>query len=429
MLAASVLFHDGLSHTIPGDPAFANGDRIDLDLASILVVNPTAQVIGPPLTLNDTGGTIGGLLAHPGTTLQIDGGEIRGGPVTGFSDENTPSTGFSVYAGEGVDSLGNLMITAGSIEGGAAGAVVDPAIERIESIAGHAIVVSGPATIMNGLFQGGNATCEGSAGDNVAVSGDALIASANSLLVVQGGSYAGGLAHAANGFYVAGNALAQGGNGLSVIEDQTVTVRGGSFEGGSAWADAGFVSGAATATPGKAVRVADGARVAIYAGSFTTGFAAASSGGSPHNFPPVAALRLDVAGSAFETKITLLGGTFRSDSSLEIPFSSEVASDARVDILGGDLDSGNAIDLRLAHPDVTTTIYANDLELDGNPVANPIVATSGTISGVFVDGQTFSWTFERLNDAPLVVTEPALGLAPGLFALGALARLRKLDRA
>ena len=247
--AAAVLFHDGLSHTIPGDPGFANGDRIDLDLASILVVNPSAQVIGPPLSLNDTGGTIGGLLAHPGTTLQIDGGEIRGGPVTGFSDENTPSTGFGVYAGEGVDSLGNLMITAGSIEGGAVG------------------------------------------------------------------------------------------------------------------------------------------------------------------------------------KVTLLGGTFRGDTSLEIPFSSEVASDARIDILGGDLDSLNAIDLRLAHPDLTTTIYGNDLELDGNPVANPIVATSGTISGVFVNGQTFSWTFERLNGAPLVVPEPALGLVPGLVALAALARFRKLDRA
>ena len=57
------------------------------------------------------------------------------------------------------------------------------------------------STLYTGIFESGDATSEGSHGDNVATSGDILATSPGTILQVYGGTFTAGLAHAANGIY------------------------------------------------------------------------------------------------------------------------------------------------------------------------------------------------------------------------------------
>lgn len=71
--AASVIYSDGLTHTLPGDPAFTDGDWIRLESQSRLVVQTSALVAGA----FDSSGieAFGGpaIATLPGTTVRIAG--------------------------------------------------------------------------------------------------------------------------------------------------------------------------------------------------------------------------------------------------------------------------------------------------------------------------------------------------------------------
>ncbi len=437
--AASVIYSDGLTHTLPGDPAFTDGDWIRLESQSRLVVQASVLVTGSFDTsaIEAFGGPA--IVTAPCATARIGGGEIMGGDAVGILDETTPISGLAATGGAGVD-LGStgaghemgLKATGGAIRGGDASAIVDETIDRVEARGGPGLVLDGgTATLQGSGVGGGDATSEGSYGENVARSGDIATLMPGSILLVQGGTHTAGLAHAANGIYVQGNATAHGGHGLNLSEGATAVVHAGSIESGSAWVDADFVSGDATAIPGNALRADDGTRVAIYGGTFTTGFAATSSSGSPHIVPPVAALRLDVTGSANATYLTILGGTFRGDMSLEIPYTDATPPPGRswpgaeLYLVGGDFDSGGDVDLRLSHPGVfTILITRGTTTVNGNPITLPM-PTSGTISGQLYMDPTFESTYELQNGAILLVPEPMVGLVPGLLTLGTFARFRQ----
>lgn len=159
----------------------------------------------------------------------------------------------------------------GAVRGGDANAIVDDTIDRVEARGGPALFLTGgTATLLGGAFAGGDATSEGSYVDNLASSGDIAALTTDSILLVRGGTYSAGLAHAANGIYITGSTQA--------------------------------------------------------------------------------------------THLTILGGTFRGDMSLEIPYTDATPPagstfpGATVWIVGGDFDSGGDVDLRLAHPGVFTIL-------------------------------------------------------------------------
>jgi hypothetical protein len=128
--------------------------------------------------------------------------------------------------------------------------------------------------------------------------------------------------------------------------------------------------------------------------------------------------------------ITINGGAFAGRHGLQTTGTSPNLSTARINILGGDFVGNLApYDLGLANPDIITTVFGEDFQLNGSPIGfGPLVDVTGTLSGTLADGSDFEWTFQRLNDAPLVlatVPEPT-GLA--LLAIGGAAVLRRTRR-
>ncbi|MEZ4280346.1 MAG: hypothetical protein R3F21_12135 [Myxococcota bacterium] len=428
--AATILFDDGLSHTVPGDPAFTAGDAIVLGASTQLLVGIT-QVDGESFLSNVDVGGGPALMSAATSNTRILGGVLRGGAADAVSDGTTPTSGLVTMAGAGIETFGRLDFPFGTVTGGATLASVSPAIDRVEANGGAGIVSRPGALSRVGAIEGvggGSARAGGASGENLAYGGASIVAEGGTRLVLPRGRFEGGSAWADNGLSSIGSATAEGGPAVSVLASAVFAINGGEFTSGAARADAGFVAGTATATSGPALRIESGARGAIYGGDFSTGVATASANAAtPPVFPPAAALRVDV-GDGEGAGITLIGGRFRGDGAIEIPWTPAGGS-GYVQIFYADLDSTGAVDLRLAHPGVRTILWANDVAVDGVPVVGDMItATAGTITGDGFLGGPIEWTFERLNDAPLeiVAPEPAGPLFPGVVTLVALVGRRRV---
>lgn len=320
-------------------------------------------------------------------------------------------------------------MSGGAVRGGTGIADVDPSIERAVAFGGSGLALSSAfATLEGGHIASGAAHSGGAWLENETGTAEAVRVWSGSLLHLRDATIAAGEAHSENHFWLEGNALANGGPGIGVSAGATALLDGGIVLGGNANAQAGSVTGSALAQPGCALKVEDGSRITIRNGTYSAGTGATSAAaGQLAEIAPTAAIEYAVTGSALPSRLTVFGGTFRGDHALRIAASEASSGDARVDILGGDLDSAGSVDLDLAHPFVTTNLYGFDIALDGTPISSgPVTATSGTLTGTLQLGGAFAWTFERRNGAPLEVSvpEPASGLAAGLIGLAALARGR-----
>lgn len=145
--ATMIELDDGLAHSIPGDPAFADGDAITLSNASRLALETPAVVAGA----DDLTGTqrIGGpaLTTAPGTTAMIRGGTIEGGLATA-SFQGTPATSPVAVGGAGIDQGGVLTLESGVVAGGTATALAVPTASRSEADGGPALVATSGLVVL-----------------------------------------------------------------------------------------------------------------------------------------------------------------------------------------------------------------------------------------------------------------------------------------
>lgn len=427
--AAPVFFTDGAAHAVPGDPAFADDDWIILNGGSTLAVAAPARITGEASTAIDTAFGGDALTSAADSAVRITGGQITGGAATGLLDPASPIAGVVAFGGYAIDSGGNVSFEAGTIRGGAAEVIVDPTVDRATALSGAGLQIGvATATIEAGLVESGSALAGGGAFENEANTDDALYVGSDAFLHLHDGVIRAGMARVENDVWPQGDALAIGGAALRARDGSRVLIEGGALGGGDAFANAGFLAGAARSLPGRSLVLEDGGHVVIRGGSFTVGVGATSAAaGELAEIVPPAALDLDVTGASRPARLILFGGTYRGGASLRVARTDAVPADAAIEIFGGDLDSPNAVDLDLAHPFVTTRVYGSAFALDGIPLSSgAIEETSGTLSGTLQMGGEFSWTFERRNGAPLEVQvpEPVGGLACGLLALGLLCRRR-----
>jgi len=426
--AATIDLDDGLAHAIPGDPAFLDGDGIVLSNASSLTIDVPAVVAG----MDDLAGTerTGGpaLTSDAGTTTEVRGGTIEGGLATASYQGAFPTSSPIAVGGAGIESGGDLIVADGQVSGGTATALAAPGANRSQADGGPALVVaSGVAVIEQGEFLGGVATTGGSRSNNVARSGDVHVVSDGATLIVRGGTHVSADATADNRAVDQGNSTARSGDALDIRSGATVVVHGGFFETGSTTALSGNGSGNATVAKGSPVRIEDGAHLTIHGGEFET---SGSWVGAPGNrtYVPPAGILLDVTGASAPTRIVVLGGEFYADYGLDIPFTTEEATDARV-ILGDTDLNGSERDLRLSHPDVTTEILGTNFAMNGEFLPpGPVSATSGTLYA-FGYGGLGTFRFTRQNGAPLVLPEPTGALGPALLALAGFAARSRHGRA
>lgn len=423
--AATIAFGDGLAHAIPGDPAFLDGDGIVLSNASQLAIDGSAVVAGADDTegIQTTGGPA--LTSAPGTTAVLRGGTIEGGLATASYPDAFPTSSPIAVGGAGIDQGGDLRIESGVVNGGIATALALPTANRSQADGGPALVVgSGRVVIAQGDFRSGSATTGGSRTNNIARSGDVHVVSEGSTLIIHGGSHVAADATADNSGVSQGDSTAESGHALDIRSGATVIVHGGTFETGRAVAASGGGNSDATVAVGSPVQIEDGARLVVYGGDFARGGSIVAAPGT-RTFVPPAAIRLDVTGASTPTRVVLLGGRQSADYGLDIPFTNAHATDARVVIGRADLD-GSELDLRLAHPDVTTEILGSNFAMNGSFLEpGPLSATSGTVTVFVNSGGIHSFRFERQNGAPLVLPEPTGALGPALLALaGCAARSR-----
>ena len=425
--AAPVFFTDGAPHVLPGDPAFADDDWIILNGGSTLAVSAPARVTGEPSTAIDVAFGGDALASAAGSAVRVAGGQITGGAATGLLDPASPIAGIVAFGGYAIDSGADVTFEAGTIRGGAAEVIVDPSLDRATALSGAGLQIgTATATIEAGALESGPALAGGGSFENEANTDVALYVGSEGFLHLQDGVIRAGVARVENDVWPQGAALAIGGAALHARDGSRVLIEGGTLTGGDAFANAGFVAGTARSVPGRSLVLEDGGHVVIRGGSFSVGAGGTSAAaGELAEIVPSPALDLDVTGASRPARLILFGGTYRGGASLRVAWTDVVPTDAVIEIFGGDLDSPGALDLDLAHPFVTTRVYGSSIALDGLPLSSgPISATTGTLSGTLQMGGAFSWSFERLNGAPLevYVPEPVGGLACGLLALALLRR-------
>lgn len=430
--AAPVSFIDGASHAIPGDPAFADDDWILLNGGSSLSIAAPARVRGRGASTTDFAFGGDGLVSAAGTSVRLVGGEVVGGAASAAPDPVLPDVGLAATGGYAMDAGGILDMGGGTLRGGAASATGGPGVAETSALGGTGLQFSGPvASVLGGRIESGLASTSGGSVVNSATSGDALVAWGGSALRLRNATIVAGDARATSGLSE-GDAITRGGRGLWVFDGAIVVFESGSAKGGDAIAQGGSETGAALATPGPALAVDLGSRITIHGGDFSAGSGTTSAAiGEFTRITPAPAIRFESLSSSHPTRLTLLGGRFRGNGTLRVPFDTTVPSDARIVILGGDLDSTTGIDLDLAHPSVTTVLYGLTVSLDGIPLASgPVSAAAGTLTGTLPMGGSFSWTFRRQNAAPLQVQvpEPIAGLMPGVALLAGLAIRRSASR-
>lgn len=430
-----VIYSDGLTHTIPGDPGFTNGQSISLQAASGLVVNTSAVVDGGDNSGNQSATGDVAISGLAGTSITHNNGDVTGGEANVVADGLTTNTPMTSTGGAAVSTSGSYIGTGGNTIGGYASAdgafgVTTP-VDFVTATGGAGLALSNGATanLQNGNFTGGE-TLAWTANVLVhAVGGAGLNLNNSGPVSISSGTFIGGLGWSENFNLTSGDATGQGGSAIDVHGTSNLTINGGYFEGGGGSGIIYFTTEQGTGIGGAAMKITGPATVTINDGSFLSG--SAGAGTNPPTVPiTTSESAITVVGDASSGNLllTINGGTFDGLYGLQTLGTSPNAANARIDIFGGDLDTLNPFDLSLANPDITTTIFGSDFLLDGNPVGfGPISALTGTLEGLLADNSSFEWDFERFNGAPLVlapVPEPT-SLALTAIAMPFLIRRRR----
>lgn len=407
---AQVVFDDGAAHTIPGDPAFTNGQDIVLENASELIVQVDATVVGVEDSNHQT--TLGGnaVDAQAGTTITQQDGDITGGKGNTLG---TPASGptISAVGGAGVQTSGTYNGIGGLLTGGFGYAesetnVISSISLLVTATGGPALLLmDGAAATLSGVeLNGGDADARLAESSNVAIGGAAVQLDDSGPVVISSGMFTGG-AGSANALVI-NNATAtgMGGPAIDVMGASTLTLDGGVFHGGLGAATVEILPAPGLAIGAPALRITGPANITINAGTFRAGSAIALT--IPPQFPETESEgALQVAGDASlgDLQLTIHGGEFDGPGfALETIGTSPQALNARIDIYGGDFDNNFGDDISLSNPDILTTIYGSGFMVDGSPVAaGPVAELSGTLTGTLADGSTIEWQFDRSTDVAL----------------------------
>lgn len=433
-VAATVTYSDGLLHTIPGDPAFADFDQIVLTNGSSLLALDLANVGGDPASAVPCSSDVIGAAAlevGPGSSASVVGAIVMS---AGLQCE--PGVGpilalHRVVGGIGADVSGEFVMRNGRLLAGIAQAFPRfREVARVEARSSAALHVrAGRARIVCCEVTSLGARSDGGSEESIATVAPAMIVEAGAVLEIEGGQTIGGVA-LANTSRPFADARAGGGAAIGARDSGVLIVRGGDFIGGFAQSSmTSSLGGNAFSTGGSALLIHDGSAVTIRGGTFfgETATADTLAAGGTATAQPGSAIRFEVDGSPNVSRIVILGGVFSGAGPLlEIPFTLNSPAPApqlaHVHVAGGSFFHGPEVALRLAHPEVVTVFYMTDHAVDGIPGADPMSVTTGTLTGHLADGQPVSVIFERLNGAPLGVPEPVAGLPAALVALVLLAR-------
>ncbi|MCB9858536.1 MAG: hypothetical protein H6818_22895 [Phycisphaerales bacterium] len=410
VVIAQVVFDDGATHTVPGDPAFADGQSISVQSASSLVIQMGAQVIGSEHIHHQA--TQGGfaIVGQIGTSVVQQGGDVIGGIGNTAGSAMSLST-IIAAGGTGIRTEGTYDGVGGTLTGGfgMAASATDGATGVSNSVlatGGTALMLSaGASATLSGVeVLGGEADARFAQSENVAFGGAALHLDDCGPVVVTSGSFTGGTG--------TGNALSVntatatgfGGAAIDVLGSSSLTINGGTFHGGVGAALTIFLPAPAVGVGGAALRIVGPSNVTINGGEFNAG------AGGALTIPPAVpvtdsdgALRIVGDDSPGDLQVTINGGSFSGFGfALQTLGTSPQAGEARIDIRGGDFSNNSGGDISLGNPDIVTTIYGSGFEVDGMPVATGAIASlMGTLSGTLADGSMFEWDFERLNGAEL----------------------------
>lgn len=432
-VAATVTYSDGLLHTIPGDPAFADLDQIVLANGSSLLALGLANVGGDPASAVPCSSDVSGASAlevGPGSSASVEGAIVMSAGLQCSSSFGPALALHRVVGGIGADVRGEFGMGNGRLIAGFAQAGTSREVARVEARSSAALHVrAGRARIACCEVTSLGASSQDGSEESIATVAPALIVEAGAVLEIDGGQTFGGLATAMTSRPFA-DARAIGGAAIGARDSGVLIVRGGDFFGGSAASlMTSSLGGNAFSTGGPGLLIHDGSAVTIRGGTFfgETATADTLAAGGTATAQPGSAIRFEVDGSPNVSRIVILGGVFSGAGPLlEIPFTPNSPAPApqlaHVHVAGGSFFHGPEVALRLAHPEVVTVFYMTDHAVDGIPGADPMSVTTGTLTGHLADGQPVSVIFERLNGAPLGVPEPVAGLPAALLALVLLAR-------
>ncbi|MFT3787399.1 MAG: hypothetical protein QM770_14740 [Tepidisphaeraceae bacterium] len=416
---AQVLYSDGASHTIPGDPAFSNGQSVWLSSASSLNILSGATVTGPAALSNQP--MIGGfgILASDGTAIAQTGGAVTGGAGTVIADGASPPTVLAA-GGLAVATSGTYAGTGGSITGGLATAEANIGSIQTEGGLGLYLNNATSAALAGTTLTGGDANSGknsvGSAYEVLATGGAALRVGNGGPTTINSGSFTGGNGWAESNTVGFGSATGTGGVAVDVRGTANVTINGGNFQGGIGSGLVNLSNAPGVGVGGGALRVQGPSTVTINGGAFTVG--SSSAGTIPPTTPlTTAQSAVTVVGDELSGQFTLAihSGTFTGLHAIETTGASPNLTVARIDITGGTLQasSGQTV-IELANPNVLTSLIGSNFALNGLPLSPGLVSeTQGTLTGTLASGSTFSWSFHRANNAPLqvaAVPEPMSGV-------------------
>jgi len=441
LASGQVVFSDGLTHTIPGDMAFSNGQWISLQSASGLNINSGAVANGADGSGNQSSFGGSAINALAGTSIQQLGGQVTGGDGNTNADSFTVSP-VSSTGGDGIRTGGSYIGTGGSITGGIGmteGTYVDGfsvivPTEFTEATGGAALSLTNGATAtLDGVALTGGESWAYSAQEHVyGYGGPALRLNDSGPVTVLSGEFFGGTGNAENFAVNFADATGLGGACFEVNGSSTLTIESGTYYGGIGSGVVYFEPEPALGIGAAAIKITGPSTVTVNGGTFNVGSSASGT------LPPAEPLS-DFEGTILVTGdnaagdmlLTINGGSFNGLYGLETIGTRPNSLNSRIDILGGNFNGnsfvGDDFDISLSNPDILTTIYGSDFLLDGNPVSLGLILEEfGTLEGMLADGSNFAWDFERFNNAPLMlaaVPEPT-SLALVMCALPLLRRRR-----
>ncbi|MCA9254825.1 MAG: hypothetical protein KDA33_04275 [Phycisphaerales bacterium] len=411
---AQVVFDDGATHTIPGDPAFSDGQHIFLEAASSLVIQADAEVTGATDTHHQS--TIGGVAVdcQVGTSVTQQGGQVTGG-LGNTVGSAMSSPAIFAEGGAGIRTEGSYEGVSGVVTGGfgMAASATNGAISVSNSVtamggAGLLLAAGATASLSGVALLGGESDADLAQVENIAIGGAALALEDCGPVVVTSGAFTGGTGTGNASIINTASPTGHGGAAIDIMGSSSLTIDGGTFHGGVGAVFVIFLPSPATGIGGAALRIAGPSNVTINDGAFFSG----SSIGV--TIPPVAPVlesdgAIHIVGDASpgDLQLTINGGSFSGfGHALQTEGTRPNAGESRIDIHGGDFANNSGDGLSLGNPDIVTTIYGSDFEIDGTPVSTgPVAPTMGTLSGTLADGAPFAWEFERLNGAVLLLAD------------------------
>lgn len=431
-----VIYSDGATHTVPGDASFSNGQSVSLQAASKLVVNGGATINGASGASNQTAGGGIGIAAQAGTGITQNNGLTAGGDATVLGNLST-SGAISATGGTAISSNGTFIGNGGTIAGGVANAdglfaSSTLTTSQVGATGGVGLLLSSGATgLLSGSYViGGDATANNATSIATGRGGAGLRLLNSGSVSINSGTFIGGQGNAEIGYPVVASALGLGAPAVEVVGNSTLTVNAGTFQGGIGSGVVLFFPAPGTGIGGAGIKVTGPAHVTLNGGSFSAG--AGGAGTIPPEVPVTGSeAGITVVGdtSPGDLVLSITGGTFRGAHGLETLGTSPNTTNAHIDIFGGDLNVFSGADLWLANPNIETTIYGSGFLLNGSPVSlGAVAATSGTLSGTLSTGATFEWTFQRSNNAALVLAVPEPGfVSTVIVAASVFLRRRQRD--